>query len=110
MAEAKTQEEGVTLKNGAEEHHGLVKVLCGLVLPKLMEEDPITFYELVMLARDSKHKIFSDVQKKKLQDLNLLEQTGGLHSSTANIVRCAVDGEGLKMRLVNPLQYGGVLA
>ena len=93
----------VELKNGTKEMKSLVQTLIGLVLPLLMEEDPISFCELVMKCRDKNHKIFSKDQEKKLQDLNLLGPGGVIRNSIVNIIVSAVEGDGLQIKLGSPL-------
>ncbi len=92
----------VKLKNGAEEHLGVVRAVY-ISLISLMETKPITFYELVMKARDPKHQLFSDRIRQDLQDLGLLESDDSMHDSIRNIVVSSAEGEDLDMRLVSPI-------
>ena len=91
----------VTLKNGSTEVDVLV-VATTLSLQSLMEDNPIAFYELVMLCRDRTHQLFGSVGGV-LRDRNLIEQNGQPHGSIRNIVLSAVEGDMLDMCLVNPL-------
>ena len=93
--------ETVKLKNGAIEAKGLVNVMM-VALRNLLQEDPVTFYELVMKCRDRNHQFWSDCGDK-LQDLHLVEQDGRVHRSIRNIVLSAVEGEMLEMTLGSPL-------
>lgn len=71
-----------------------------LSLQSLIEDEPIAFYELVMLCRNPSHEPFGNTGQK-LVDRMLVEQDGQPHSSIRNIVLSATVGEGLDMKLVN---------
>ena len=68
----------------------------------LMETNPIAFYELVMICRDSNHAPFGNTGDI-LRNFNLLNTEGKVHSSIRNIVISAVTGEGLEMTLGSPV-------
>ena len=93
--------ETVKLKNGTIEAEGLVSVMM-FSLRNLLQESPITFYELVMKCRDRDHQFWSDTLKS-LQDLHLIQQDGKVHDSIRNIVLSAVEGEMSEMTLGSPL-------
>lgn len=93
--------ETVVLKNGSKEVKALVVVVM-MSLEELIGKDPITFYELVMFCRDQSHKFFGSTQGA-LERLGFL-QNGTVHDSVRNIVLSAVEGDGLEMRLRNPVQ------
>jgi hypothetical protein len=103
----------VRLKNGSEEHAGLVRMTM-VSLASLMEREPIAFYELVELARNPAHALFGNTGEK-LADLALLslpDRNNGrpgallappsMHSSIRAVILSAVEGEGLDMVLGNP--------
>jgi hypothetical protein len=92
----------IRLKNGSDEPRPLVSVTT-LVIRSLLQSDPISFYELVMKARDPKHEIFSPHQTKVLTDLGFLDHNGRVHQSIANVLLSAVTGEGLEMTLGDPV-------
>lgn len=92
----------VRLKNGTEELSTLIAVVM-LSLKNLIGDDPISFYELVMKARDRNHKVFSQHQIDVLTRLGLMEPEGNLHQSVINVVLSAVTGEGLGMSLGDPV-------
>lgn len=91
----------VKLKNGSEEPANLVAVTM-VSIGALAGRDPIAFYELVMKSRDPKHKVWSDAQVKTLSTAGLMGSDGHVHGSIANVVACAVTGEGLAMKLGDP--------
>ena len=91
----------VTLKNGTQEAEPLVKVAM-FSLSNLIEQDPIAFYELVMLCRDRSHSLFGNTPDK-LHSLSLIEQSGQPHDSIRNVVLSAVSGDGLDMELHSPV-------
>lgn len=91
--------EAVTLKNGATEFKPLVAATM-LSLGKLLQDNPIAFYELTMKARDSKHEFFGNVGSE-LKLLALIQENGNLHDSIRNIVLSVVEGEGAMMRLTS---------
>lgn len=90
------------LKNGTEEL-GFLVVATMLSLKNLIGDDPISFYELVMKARDRNHKVFSQHQIDVLTGLSLMDPSGNLHQSVTNVVLSAVTGEGLDMTLGDPV-------
>lgn len=93
----------VKLKNGSFEVFSLVNMIRNGVLPRLMREDPMAFYDLVMKCRDDSYEFFSEKIKESLVDLELIQSVGGKpHASIRNIVICSVVGEGLEMILVDP--------
>ncbi len=94
-AELKT----VTLKNGAIEVRPLVAVTM-LALDRLVRENPIAFYELVMKARDRKHEFFGNTASD-LRALSLVQENGDLHDSIRNIVLSSTEGEGSHMILTS---------
>lgn len=63
-----------------------------------------TFYEAVMKARNPEHKIFTSEIKEELKNLALLQEDGTMHLSVRNVIVSAVEGEGIKLRLVNPIK------
>jgi hypothetical protein len=88
------------LKNGSEELDGLVGVTM-MSVRRLTQTHPIAFYELVMLCRDPKHKLFGNTGQA-LNDLSLVTN-GQVHDSIRNIVLSAIEGEGMDMTLVSPV-------
>lgn len=85
------------LKNGTEEAKGLVATIV-LALEKLMETDPLGFFELVKLCRDRDHKPFGNATDR-LRDLGLWP----IHDSIRNVVLSAVTGDDLDMALGSPV-------
>jgi hypothetical protein len=93
--------ETVLLKNGAEEVMPLVATVM-LVLERLVEEQPVVFYELVMVCRDPHHTPWGQTGGE-LKARELMSPDGHIHNSIRNIVLSAVEGDGLGMQLVNPM-------
>ncbi len=89
----------VTLKNGAE----VAKTIVNTAMLSIQELNLIVFYELVMKARDSKHKFFGNTAEV-LKALSLVQADGNLHDAIRDIVLSASEGEGLGLRLVNPMR------
>ena len=85
------------LKNGVEESEALVAV----TMYSLRKLGALEFYEIVALCRNPEHVLFGTIGKK-LQRLNLIEDSGHVHGSIRNIVLSAAIGEGLSLRLGNP--------
>ena len=92
----------IRLKNGSEEPQALIAV-CMIALKRLIGEDPISFYELVMKARDPNHRVFSQHQIDVLKELSLMEPSGNLYQTVTNVALSAVTGEGLGMTLGDPV-------
>ena len=101
------------LKNGAEEVKGLVADFMKLVT-SLHTDNPVTFRELVMLARDSTHQISEGVdgtRGKLLKDMMLIYLDTGkkphVHGVVRNIILSAVTGDGMDMELGDPIKKEG---
>jgi hypothetical protein len=93
--------EMILLKNGFKEPDKLVKVIT-LSLQSLMRDLPIVFLDFVEFCQDSQCQI--DKKKKEvLKKRGLLEDNGAIHDSIKNIVLSSVKGEGMDMRLTNPI-------
>lgn len=88
------------LKNGAEEDGALVTVVM-IGLENLMNSNPIAACELVEMCKNNAHKPFGNAGAV-LGELGLLID-GTVHGSVRNIVLSAFEGEGLNMRLTNPM-------
>jgi hypothetical protein len=73
-----------------------------LNLRALFETETFAFCDLVEKVRDSNFKI-PDASAKVLSDHSMV-QDGLIHSSVRNIVRSAVEGEGIEMQLVSPIR------
>lgn len=96
--------EVVTLKNGTEEARPLIGVMM-LTLQRLWAEKPTVLYELVQLCRDREHELWGSTSEDLLA-LSLIEKTNDgfrVHDSIRNIVLSAIEGEGLEMKLGNPV-------
>lgn len=90
----------IRLRNGTEEAEPLVKVTV-MSLQRLVQEHPISFYELVQVARDRSHRPFGN-SGDVLASLSLLQPGGRMHQSIRNIVLSATDGEQLDVSLCDP--------
>lgn len=96
-----TEQETVTLKNGAAEFKPLVTVTMSS-LRSLLQDKPIVFYELVMKSRDPNHKFFGR-SGNDLKVLSLVQADERIHDSIRNIVLSSAEGEGLEMVLTSPI-------
>lgn len=92
----------VTLKNGSTEPLSAVVVLT-TILEDLFTNKPTVAYELVMICRDRTHTIWGSIAGQ-LRDLALLQADGRVHDSIRNIVLSSVEGDGMRMTLVNPIK------
>lgn len=90
----------VTLANGAEEALPVVATTM-LSLERIIDSNPIAFYELVMKCRDQGHRFFGNTQEV-LSDFALVQPEGTVHESIRNVVLSAVNGEDLNMTLGSP--------
>lgn len=93
--------ETVTLRTGKEVSKVVVRVVS-ISLETLMKTDPMSFYELVMVARDPEYQLFPGCGEV-LESLELVNE-GTMHGITRDIVLASTEGEGLELSLVNPLQ------
>ncbi len=93
--------EVLVLKNGTKEAEWLVKTTM-ILLEDLIKSNSVAFYELTMKCRDSEHQFFGKTAEL-LKELALVQGDGTVHDSTRNIVLSAVEGDGLKMKLVSPV-------
>lgn len=89
----------VILKNGAEELGSFVEVMLR-ALSQLMTREPIAFYELVCLCRDSSHEVWPGMVEV-LERAHLLK-SGRVHDSIRNVVLSAVTGDEADMALGDP--------
>ena len=91
------------LTSGIEEVTALITTVM-LTLRTWREGFPgvLIAYDAGMLARDPSYKPFG-TNGKALQDAGFIDDGGRMHDSIANIVRCSMVGEGLDMKLVNPV-------
>lgn len=98
-------EKCVTLRNGASEFEPLVRTMS-FILRNLMEEKPITLYELVKMCRDPQHKPWGGVLEQ-LRERRLVEErpdgTWGIYDSIRNIVLSSAQGDVLDLTLVSPV-------
>jgi hypothetical protein len=97
----------VKLKNGTEEFEGLVPVLMAM-LRHLADKYPTAFFDLVNQVRDPGYEVFSPGEVGVLVSLGLALEGSTMkklvvHDSVRNIVLSAVGGNGLEMRLGDPL-------
>ena len=92
----------VRLKNGIEEAKSLVIIVSDSI-SRMIKEDPIVLYELVMKCRDRNHRCFGNTADV-LKQLALLQSDNSVHSSIRNIVLSSAEGDGSNMEFVNPVQ------
>lgn len=89
------------LHDGSEEFSPLVAVIM-LSLRKLMDEDPISAFEAVEIARDPNHKPFGSTAGV-LEKLNLIKESGEMHSSIRSIIKNAAVGNGAELAIRSPV-------
>jgi hypothetical protein len=96
----------VKLRNGAEELVTQVDAIH-MSLRTLFEQHPISFYDVVMFAKNSSYNIFP-VNAEPLVQLGLLNEGPvnkySIHDSVKSIILSSVEGEGSNLKLVNPLK------
>jgi hypothetical protein len=85
----------VRLRDGTETPAPLVTTTM-LALHRLLNDDPIGLYELAMRSRDRDHQLWGDYEQR-------LESAALLHPAVLEIVRNAIEGDGMDMRLRSPL-------
>lgn len=88
----------VTLSNGAIENLGLVRAT--LLSLRMMQKDPMTFYDAVTLAREPSYKIFQKPQQT-MEEYGFINTAGTMHDSIRNIIVCAVKGEDFDMEILS---------
>lgn len=93
--------EEVVLRNGAKEVKPLVVALM-MAARSLIEDNPIAFYELICLCRNTNHELWGNAAEV-LRTRNLIDDRGKVHDSCRNILPSAVIGDGLDMRIRSPL-------
>ncbi len=89
------------LRTGEEVPTPLVGTVM-LALETLIEKNPIAFYELVQISRNPKHKLFGNTGDI-LSNLALIDANGQPCDATRLIVLAATEGEGLALKLVQPI-------
>jgi len=85
----------------------MVVVTYGILL-KMLDgmEGAIALYELVAVCKNPSHQVFSNAQKEYLMGRALMQPDGRIHQSIKNIVLSAIEGEGLRLTVVNPIAPG----
>jgi hypothetical protein len=91
----------VILKDGSEMMTSMVTVSM-MSLRSLLDQDPIAFYELVMICRNPEHRLFGKTDTV-LRSLALLESDNRPHDMLRRIVINAVEGDDMEMKLVSPV-------
>ena len=107
VSDTERKPEIVQLRNESEEARAVVMavmhVLKSLLDPKKGGiRGALAVYELTMACRDPNYQIEKSF-RERLTNLQLIQKDGSIHPSVRNVVCSAVEGEGLEMRLVNPL-------
>lgn len=91
----------VRLRNGSKVAAFLVTVTM-VSLNRLLETNPIAFYELIMKCTDSNHQLFGK-NGDDLKTLGLVDRDGNVHQAIRNIVLSATVCEGLELKLISPI-------
>ena len=93
----------VRLKNGAEEHSGIVGNTL-LKLQDLMRKgNEALVYTLVQLCNDPEQELWY-ISFDKLKALCLIGADGKVHESIKNVVLSAVVGEGMDLSIGDPIE------
>jgi hypothetical protein len=71
-----------------------------VALRQIAENDPLAFYELVELCKDSNHQIWGDTDK--LKGLSLLQSDGRVRDDVKEVILSAAEGEGMELSLGSP--------
>ena len=93
----------VTLKNGATEAMPLVTTIM-MVLEDLLSNDPMAFYDLVMICRDPNYQPFGNARERLEARGLLAPRAKQPHRSIKNIILSAVTGDDLGMALEDPIE------
>lgn len=93
----------VTLRTGVKVPEPVL--LTTLVALHELSNDPISTYELVMLARNPNHQLWANASTV-LARLGLLMDDGKMHRSIREVVLAAFDGEDVDIYRVYPLTGG----
>ncbi|MCK9186017.1 hypothetical protein M0P48_01095 [Candidatus Gracilibacteria bacterium] len=100
MDRNRTEEHGtLDLKNGGEVAKSIVTTTM-IALRRLLDENPVAVYELVMKCRDPKHELFGDTGEV-LKRYALIQGSGEVYSTVKDVVLSSVDE--VNMKLVSPL-------
>ena len=94
----------VRLKNGSEEPYPIVAVITMSLGDMLDQGLPgvLSAYDLVERCKNSKYQMSEDTEKDLIKQ-SLLQRDGQPHSSIRNIVLSSIQGEGLEMKFVDPI-------
>jgi hypothetical protein len=100
----------VTLRTGAEEPDATVKVVYSS-LRAMMDPNPehntrpgdfLALFDLASKCRNRDYQFFGN-NEALLVERGLVQPGGRIHDSVRNVVLASVEGEGMEMRLVNPV-------
>lgn len=89
------------LKNGGLENTGIIAVVT-MSLERLLMENGIAFYDLVMKCRDDEYEPFGN-SDDILKAAVLMEQGGTIRQDIKNIVLSSVEGDEGGMHMVDPI-------
>lgn len=69
-----------------------------MALERLMEDQPIAFFELNEICKNAHHKLFGNAEEK-LDEHGLLEASGKPHKTTCEILKAHTKGSGPTLEL-----------
>ena len=95
----------VLLRCGAREPDALVATIM-IGLRALLERNPIDFYEAVMLARNPRHRVWGASGDVLVGSRFAQKDSDGaykMHELIRHVLQSAVEGDGLALRLVDPI-------
>lgn len=99
------------VKEAAQKH--LVRLRTGEMVEKVLaytiwsslklvyETNPFEFYEFAIVCRDPTHQLLGDY-RQRLENHGLLQPHGRPHNAIRLVTLAAIQGEGLKLTMVNP--------
>lgn len=95
--------ETLMLRNGVEAATAVV-VVTFTHLKKMFHEEPLCFWDAVMIARDPNYQPFG-TNGHKLVGWGILDNDEKtMHAAIREVILAAVEGDGLEMKLVNPVR------
>ena len=92
------------LRNGTEEHDGLV-VATILIIKRMLSEDypyPMTFWDLVRKCKDPDYELCKVNQESLIKE-GLMDSGGYIHQSIKNIVLSSIEEAVDDTYIVNPV-------
>ncbi len=96
----------LTLKDGSQVYQGTVNAVTNS-LKVAAKENPVALFDLVKKCKDAGHQFISSPfgdSKSILTKYGLIDKNGEVHDAVKKVVLNSVEGSGIFLKLVNPLQ------